>query len=58
MLDTLLPTVLPDARRPRRTRRTEALRAFVRETSLEAGHLIHPLFIVEGTGIVSIRRSW
>ena len=51
MLDTLLPTVLPDAHRPRRTRRTEALRAFVRETSLEAGHLIHPLFIVEGTGV-------
>ena len=37
--------------RPRRTRRTPALRAFVRETALTAGHLIHPLFIVEGNGI-------
>ena len=51
MLDTILPTMLPDARRPRRTRRTEALRAFVRETSLEVAQLIHPLFIVEGTGV-------
>jgi len=51
MLDTILPTMLPDARRPRRTRRTEALRAFVRETSLEAAHLIHPLFIAEATGV-------
>jgi porphobilinogen synthase len=37
--------------RPRRTRRTAALRAFVRETTLSAADLIHPLFIVEGSGI-------
>lgn len=37
--------------RPRRTRRTPALRAFVRETALTAGHLIHPFFIVEGSGV-------
>ncbi|MFM9013974.1 MAG: porphobilinogen synthase, partial [Gemmatimonadota bacterium] len=37
--------------RPRRTRRTLALRAFVRETTLDVSQLIHPLFIVEGTGI-------
>ncbi len=39
------------AARPRRTRRTAALRAFVRETSLRASDFIHPLFIVEGSGI-------
>lgn len=37
--------------RPRRTRRTPALRAFVRETTLDVSQLIHPLFIVEGSGI-------
>ncbi len=37
--------------RPRRTRRTAALRAFVRETTVTAGQLIHPFFIVEGSGI-------
>jgi porphobilinogen synthase len=41
--------VSPD--RPRRTRRTAALRDFVRETTLSVADLIHPLFIVEGTGI-------
>jgi len=42
-------TVTPD--RPRRTRRTAALRAFVRETHLRPADFIHPLFIVEGNGI-------
>jgi porphobilinogen synthase len=37
--------------RPRRTRRTAALRAFVRETSLSVRDFIHPLFLVEGTGV-------
>jgi len=37
--------------RPRRTRRTAALRAFVRETALHVEDLIHPLFIVEGHGV-------
>ena len=37
--------------RPRRTRRTPALRAFVRETTLSVTQLIHPLFIVEGRGV-------
>jgi porphobilinogen synthase len=41
---------LPTAR-PRRTRRTAALRAFVRETTLTPAQMIHPFFIVEGTGI-------
>jgi porphobilinogen synthase len=34
--------------RPRRLRRTPALRALVRETSLEPGHLVAPLFVKEG----------
>lgn len=44
-----VPAASPD--RPRRTRRTAALRAFVRETSLQVADLIHPLFIVEGSGV-------
>lgn len=40
------------AARPRRMRRTAALRAFVRETIVTPGQLIHPLFIIEGAGIV------
>src|SRR6185503_1171058 len=38
------------ATRPRRLRRTEALRDLVRETSLAPGQLILPLFVVEGAG--------
>jgi porphobilinogen synthase len=34
--------------RPRRLRRTPALRALVRETTLEPGDLIAPLFVKEG----------
>lgn len=34
--------------RPRRNRRTAAIRALVRETSLDASHLIWPLFVCEG----------
>jgi porphobilinogen synthase len=37
--------------RLRRTRRTEALRRFVRETRLSVDTFIYPLFIVPGTGI-------
>lgn len=37
--------------RPRRTRRTAALRQFVRETHLSPSQFIHPLFIIEGSGI-------
>jgi porphobilinogen synthase len=37
--------------RMRRTRRTEALRSLVRETRLEPGQLILPLFICPGEGI-------
>jgi porphobilinogen synthase len=34
--------------RPRRNRRTPALRAFARETELSPGHLVLPLFVQEG----------
>ena len=34
--------------RPRRNRRTESIRRLMRETSLEPGHLILPMFVREG----------
>jgi len=37
--------------RPRRLRRTEALRRLVRETHLAAAQLVQPLFIVPGRGV-------
>jgi len=37
--------------RPRRLRRTETLRAMVRETSLETNDLIYPLFVKPGSGL-------
>jgi porphobilinogen synthase len=37
--------------RPRRLRRTPAIRALVRETELTAAHLIQPLFVVHGAGV-------
>jgi len=39
--------------RPRRLRRTEALRGFVRETRLTARSLIYPLFVCPGTQVKS-----
>jgi porphobilinogen synthase len=41
------------ANRMRRLRRTESLRALVRETTLEPGDLIYPLFICPGKGVRS-----
>lgn len=41
----------PIGRRPRRLRRTEALRALVRETRLVKTDLVYPLFVIEGKGI-------
>jgi porphobilinogen synthase len=38
-------------RRPRRLRRTEAIRALVRETRLSPDSLIYPLFVCEGEGV-------
>lgn len=43
--------------RPRRLRRTPALRRMVRETMLSADDLIAPLFVVAGNGIVRPIRS-
>jgi porphobilinogen synthase len=37
--------------RMRRLRRTESLRALVRETTIEPGDLIYPLFLVPGEGV-------
>lgn len=37
--------------RPRRLRRTESLRALIRETALSPKHLIYPLFVIHGKGI-------
>ncbi len=53
MYDADAPPAAPavPSARPRRLRRSPALRAFVRETVLTAGQLIHPLFIVEGSGV-------
>ena len=36
--------------RMRRLRRTEPLRALIRETSVDVGDLVYPLFVVEGDG--------
>lgn len=41
----------PGARRPRRWRRTSALRALVRETTLAPDDLVYPLFVVPGRGV-------
>src|ERR1035438_4466170 len=45
------------ANRPRRLRRTETLRALVRETRLTPESLVHPLFICPGNGIRKEVRS-
>ncbi len=46
------PTQAPyPAGRPRRLRRTEPLRALVRESHLVAGDLIWPLFVRDGVGV-------
>ncbi len=42
---------LPDSARPRRLRRTASLRAALRETTLSASHLVHPLFVTAGQGV-------
>jgi porphobilinogen synthase len=43
--------------RPRRLRRTEALRGFVRETRLSARSLIYPLFVCPGAQVKSEIKS-
>ena len=41
----------PGAHRPRRLRRTAALRDLVRETTLRTDDLVYPLFVVPGEGV-------
>ncbi len=43
--------------RPRRLRRTEALRGMVRETRLSARSLVYPLFVCPGSGVKDEIRS-
>lgn len=43
--------------RPRRNRKTEAIRGAVRETRLDAANLVHPLFIVDGSNVNSVIPS-
>ncbi|HET7743993.1 MAG TPA: porphobilinogen synthase [Gaiellaceae bacterium] len=40
----------PGAERPRRLRRTQGLRDLVRETTIDPGDLVYPLFVAEGRG--------
>lgn len=47
---TILPVATPGPVRPRRLRRTPALRALVRETQLAADDLVLPLFVLDGHG--------
>ena len=52
MTPRAIPTgTLALTRRPRRLRRTPALRGLVRETALAADHFILPLFVCEGTAV-------
>jgi porphobilinogen synthase len=44
-------TRLTLTRRPRRLRRTEAIRTLVRETRLTADAFVYPLFVCEGRGV-------
>jgi porphobilinogen synthase len=48
-LDALRTT--PGAKRPRRLRRTAAIRELVRETTLEPSDFVYPLFVVSGEGV-------
>ncbi|MGH9203607.1 MAG: hypothetical protein ACRD2A_20470, partial [Vicinamibacterales bacterium] len=51
---THVGTKLALPRRPRRLRRTEAIRSLIRETRLSPDCFVYPLFICEGRGV---RRS-
>ena len=48
---SITATRLPLTQRPRRLRRTEAIRALVRETRLTPDAFIYPLFVCEGEGV-------
>ena len=44
-------------RRPRRNRRTAAIRELTQETTLSVANLIYPMFVLEGTGLKSEIKS-
>ena len=48
---------VPAADRPRRLRRTAALRSLVRETRLAPGQLVMPLFVISGRDRSELIRS-
>jgi porphobilinogen synthase len=50
-LPSLTVVTTPQIHRPRRRRRTDALRRLVREHQLEAADFIHPLFVVHGARV-------
>ncbi|MEX1168529.1 MAG: porphobilinogen synthase [Chloroflexota bacterium] len=50
-IDGLPPSPTPRTVRPRRLRRTPALRALVRETRLHPSMLVAPLFVQPGSGV-------
>jgi porphobilinogen synthase len=50
-VSTITTPALHLTRRPRRLRRTPAIRAMVRETRLSAEQFIYPLFACEGSGV-------
>ncbi len=62
MTETNLSTEFPSVQRPRRLRRTPALRRMVEETQLTVNDLIYPLFVMEGEGqkveVVSMPGSY
>jgi porphobilinogen synthase len=51
MVTTTRSATLSLTRRPRRLRRTEAIRSMVRETRLTPDCFIYPLFVCEGEGV-------
>jgi porphobilinogen synthase len=50
VIDSTVSASAPLTNRPRRLRRTPALRRMVRETQLSVNDLIYPLFVTEGAG--------
>ncbi|NEP87541.1 MAG: porphobilinogen synthase [Okeania sp. SIO2C2] len=62
MTEANLSREFPGAQRPRRLRRTPALRRMVEETQLTVNDLIYPLFVMEGEGqkveVVSMPGSY
>ena len=50
-IERIETTTVPDFRRTRRLRRSEAIRGLVRETSLSAADFIQPLFVTHGSGV-------